>query len=181
MADLLRADDPAFLDLFRQFEHTAFRLEVRRAYGVPEEDEGFQRFLAGRPVDLAWHEPWLKLMREQTGAGKRVDRVRVIDEPPSDYLRFSLHCTPYNNAAGEDIRYLPRRAAHEAELPDYDYWLFDSRRVAYLRFAPQDRFLGVVLDDAPQAAVQHGYWRDTAWHYALTLDQYTERATPAQS
>ncbi|MEQ4208282.1 DUF6879 family protein [Actinopolymorpha sp. B9G3] len=167
----------AFVDLFRRFEHTAYRLEVRTSYGSSEEDDAFPRFLAGEDPGLDWFEPWLDLMREQTGHGKRVERVRLIDDPPSDYLRFELWGTPHNLAAGEDIRYLDRRKAPELDLPTHDYWLFDSRLVARLEFGQQDRFLGVTLDETPSIVVRHCYWRDAAWHHAETFDHYRERTT----
>lgn len=168
----------AFTDLFRDFDHTAFRLEVRTAYGVANEDAAYAQFLAGQEPDTAWFGPWLDLMREQTGQGKRVERVRVIDDPPSDYLRFELWGTPYNNAAGEDIRYLDRDVANRLALPGYDFWLFDSSLLARLQF-DGDRFLGVTLDEDPAAAVAHGYHRDAAWHHAETYDAYTARTAVA--
>lgn len=165
----------AFLDLFRRFEFTAYRLEVRTAYAVPDEDEGYARFLAGQDPGLDWFEPWLNLMREQTGLGKRIERVRLIDDPPSDYLRFELWGTPHNLAAGEDIRYLDRGGADQLGLPGYDYWLFDSRLLARLQFGERNRFLGVTLDERPAEVAQHGYWRDAAWHHAESFSRYIER------
>ena len=57
---------PAFEDLFRTFAKSAFHLEVDDAYDTPEESEPFRRFLAGEPDDLAWHPPWLDLVRATT-------------------------------------------------------------------------------------------------------------------
>jgi len=31
-----------------------------------------------------------------------------------------------------------------------------------------------VVDD-PATIVQHNYWRDAAWHYAVPLDEYVEQ------
>ncbi|MGW7518378.1 DUF6879 family protein [Streptomyces sp. NPDC054796] len=174
MVDLATGED--FLKLFRDFHHTAFRLEVRTAYGIPEEDEPFRDFLAGRQPPISWFRPWLSLMEEQTAQGKRVERVRLIDEPPSDYLRFELWGTPYNLAAGEDIRYLRRAEAAPLALPEHDFWLFDSRLVARLQFGDRDRFLGVTLSEDPEDALRHVRWRDAAWSRAQTLHEY-ERET----
>ncbi|KWX03188.1 hypothetical protein TH66_00810 [Carbonactinospora thermoautotrophica] len=170
--DLLTGDD--FTDLFRTFEHTAFRLETRAAYGIPEEDEPFQRFLRGEEPPSDWLRPWLDLITEQTRQGKRVERVRLIDEPPSDYLRFEVWSTPLNLQAGEDIRYLPRRRALELQLPKYDYWLFDSRRLAMMHFDHAGRFQGAEIVEDPRTVVQHAYWRDTAWHYATPYQAFVE-------
>ncbi|WP_406501621.1 hypothetical protein OHA04_27810 [Streptomyces sp. NBC_01590] len=169
----------AFLQLFRDLRHAAFRLEVRTSYGIPDEDEPYRLFLAGGDPGLDWFAPWLDLMREETGAGKRVERVRVIDSPPSDYLRFELWGTPHNLAAGEDIRYLDRDQAEAAGLPDYDFWLFDARTVARLQFGEHDRFLGVVLSDDPEDVLRHVQWREAAWHHAITFETYSkEHAQP---
>ncbi|HEY6421916.1 MAG TPA: hypothetical protein VIY28_01445 [Pseudonocardiaceae bacterium] len=72
---LLIGDD--FSELFRTFEHTAFRLEVRESYNAPREVESFRRFKAGEPVDLSWAETWFSMIRQATAEGRRFARVRV--------------------------------------------------------------------------------------------------------
>ncbi|WKU07799.1 DUF6879 family protein [Micromonospora sp. HUAS LYJ1] len=159
----LVTDPAAFQRLFSDFHHAAFKLEVRRSYGVPAEDEPFQVFLAGKDPGVDWLRPWLDLMRAETAKGKRVERVRVVDEPPSDYLRFEMSVTPHNLAAGEDIRYLDRRRATELTLPRYDFWLFDSQLVAFLHFTDDDRFVGFSTTDDPAEVLEHCQCRDRAW------------------
>ncbi|WP_406365323.1 DUF6879 family protein [Streptomyces sp. NBC_00645] len=177
MSELVSGEE--FLQLFRDTEHTAYRLEVRTSYGIPEEDEPYRRFLEGADPGTDWFEPWLNLMREEIGKGKRVERVRLIDDPPSDYLRFELWGTPFNLAAGEDIRFLQRsEAAGVVPLPAYDYWLFDSRTVARLQFGEHDRFLGVTLSDDPADVLRHVRWRDAAWHHAVTFEDYQKEHPP---
>ncbi|MCX4550636.1 MULTISPECIES: DUF6879 family protein [unclassified Streptomyces] len=178
MPELVSGEE--FLQLFKDCSHTAFRLEVRSSYGIPDEDEPYRRFLAGKAPGLGWFAPWLDLMRTETGTGKRVARVRVIDDPPSDYLRFELWGTPHNLAAGEDIRYLGRDQAKELELPDYDFWVFDSRTVARLQFGEHDRFLGVVLSEEPTDVLHHVQWREAAWHHAITFADYEQENTPSR-
>lgn len=177
MSELVSGE--AFLQLFRDTERTAYRLEVRTSYGIPEEDEPYRRFLAGDDPGLDWFEPWLNLMREEIGKGKRVERVRLVDDPPSDYLRFELWGTPYNLAAGEDIRYLQRgKPAGGIVLPAYDYWLFDSQTVARLQFGDHDHFLGVTLSDDPADVLRHVQWRDAAWQHAITFEDYQKETAP---
>jgi hypothetical protein len=105
--------------------------------------------------------------------GKRIERVRVVTEPNSDYVRWSLRIAGLNIAAGEDIRYLPRMVAGELDLPNEDYWLFDSCRVAILRFDGADRLLGVELVEEPTAVVERCYRRDAAWHQAIRWRNYS--------
>ncbi|WP_017608644.1 DUF6879 family protein [Nocardiopsis xinjiangensis] len=160
-----------FTDLFRRYRYTAWRLETRTHYGKADEDQPFQEWLSGKDPDMEWFRPWLQMMREELGTGKRMERVRLIDDPPSDYLRWELWGTPYNLGVGEDIRYLPRTHPIVAELPDHDFWVFDSRTVARLEFE-DDRFLGATLTEDPGQVLTALQARDAAWHHALTFTEY---------
>ncbi|KQC37000.1 hypothetical protein UK82_17405 [Frankia sp. ACN1ag] len=156
--------------LFRSFEHTAFRLEARDDYLVSYEAEALRQFVAGEEVDLGWFQDWLAMIGGATAEGRRFTRVRVVTVPLSDYSRFGVFCSQYTNAAGEDIRYLPRDQA--ASLPDYDYWLFDSRLLVRMHFADDLTFLGGEVITDPAIVVQHSYWRDAAWHRAVRRDDF---------
>jgi Domain of unknown function (DUF5753) len=85
--------------------------------------------LAGEPDDLPWMQDWLTMIREATNEGRRFTRVQAVSLPLTDYNRFGLAVSRHNNAAGEDIRYLTRDQAKAVELPNHDYWLFDSRKL----------------------------------------------------
>jgi hypothetical protein len=138
--DLLRGED--FDSLFRTFNDSAFHLELKDSYHVPEESGPFGLFLEGKPDDFAWHEPWLELVRDATRSGKRMTRVRVVTVPHSDYTRWGLSVASLNIAAGEDIRWLPRHLADGIEFPADDYWLFDDERIVFTQFHDDGRFLG---------------------------------------
>ena len=62
----------AFDDLFRTFERTAFHLELKDSYHTPHEAGPFDLYMKGKPDDFAWHQPWLRLVREATQAGKSI-------------------------------------------------------------------------------------------------------------
>lgn len=167
---MLIGDD--FSRLFRSFEHTAFRLEVRESYNAPREEESFRRFKAGETVDLSWAESWYSMIRGATAEGRRFARVRVVSVPLSDYSRFGLWAARRTNEVGEDIRYLPRDVATRLDLPDHDYWLFDSRLLVRMHFGEADKFQGgEVIEDAAEI-VKHNYWRDVAQHYATDRDEF---------
>jgi len=110
------------------------------------------------------------MIREATTAGRQFRRVRVVSMPMSDYSRFGIFCSQYTNEVGEDIRYLARHDA--AGLPDYDYWLFDSRKLLRMHFDSDETFLGGEVIEDPAVIVQHNYWRDAAWHRATRRDDF---------
>lgn len=102
----------------------------------------------------------------------RFARVRVVSLPMSDYCRFGLWASQFTVAAGEDIRYLTRDKTEAAELPNHDYWLFDSRKLLLMHFDEADGFLGGEVIENAAEIVKHNYWRDAAWHYAVGRDDF---------
>jgi hypothetical protein len=160
------------LDFFREgFEHTAWRLETRREYAADEATEEYQQFLKGIDPPRDEGGPWFVNARAQTAAGKRIERVRLVDEPPSDGQRYLLATTPDNLAAGEDIRYLRRTDAERIGLPDFDFWLFDSRILARFNWTDASRRMELTTD--PAAVVAACQARDAAWHHAIPYGQFT--------
>jgi hypothetical protein len=170
----------AFGPLFSSFKHTAFRLEVRSRYNPSYEGETLRKFLEeGEPDDLPWMQPWLRMVQEAAAEGRRFARVRVVDLPMSDWNRYSYVLAAHNIAAGEDIRYLWRGNA--AELPDYDYWLFDSSRLIVMRFDESDRFIGGELVKDSAEIVRANYWRDAAWHKATRRDDFASEPSDTRA
>lgn len=164
MNEQLTSED--FNNLFRYFKATAFRLEVQPVYTVADEQPSVRQFLAGEPrpvTELAFYAAWLDQIRTVTSQGRLVHRVRILDEPPTDYQRWEMWSGQYNVDAGEVIRYLPRGHAMEIGLPVIDdWWLFDSARVARMRFDQEGRPLGGEIVSDPQTVAQYCEWRDLA-------------------
>jgi hypothetical protein len=168
MGERLSGED--FNNLFKYFQHTAFRLEVQPVYLVEDEQEQVAAFLAGSarpPTEFESYAAWLQQIRTLTAEGKRIGRVRVLTEPPTDYLRWEAWAGQWNITAGEDIRYIASSRANEIGLPlDYDWWLFDSLRLAVMKFDPDGRPLGGEIITDPAIVVKHGAWRDLAIHHS---------------
>jgi hypothetical protein len=120
-------------------------------------------------------QDWLRMVLEAAAEGRRFARVRVVDLPMSDWNRYSYTLAAHNIAAGEDIRYLSRGNA--AELPDYDYWLFDSSKLVVMRFDESDRFIGGELVEDLAEIVRANYWRDAAWHKAMRRDDFASKSS----
>jgi hypothetical protein len=164
--------DAGFSAALADFAHTAFRLELQRTYLVPDEDGALERFLAGDPptlAELGGLRTWFEQVAQQIGEGKRMERVRVHDEPPTDYQRFERSMDRWNLDVGETLHYLTRQRAHEIGLlpaagPD-DWWLLDSTHLIIMRFDPDGRWIGNELETDPAAVVRACAWRDLAIHY----------------
>jgi hypothetical protein len=124
--------------LLANCQREALHLEMRDLYAIHGEAERFGRFLATGQRDDDASAPdrryWLDLVGRLTAAGKLVRRARIVSEPATDYIRFEWTGSAVNVAAGEDIRWLPRRLASAMALPGNDFWLFDDTTVVFAVF-----------------------------------------------
>ncbi|MEU6314186.1 DUF6879 family protein [Streptomyces sp. NPDC047014] len=173
-------DRATFRRLFETFAHTAWRLETRRGYASDREDPDYRAFLETGSAPCDPNEPWFVNIRRQTDAGKRVGRVRVADNPPSQEQLFLLDYARHNASAGEDMRYLWREDADRLQLPSEDFWLFDSRLVALMRFDDGDNLLGVELITQPAEVVRFCVLRDAAMHGAVSYEQFAAQVATAE-
>lgn len=165
-------DDSTFGSYFETFEHTAWRLETRRGYGSDRAGEKYHRFLETGTVPDDSHRPWCVNVRAQTAQGKRIERVRIVDTPPTPEQRFLLAAAVSNNQAGEDIRNLWRTDAEKLRLPATDFWLFDAHRALVLHFDSEDEYLGAEHVEEPSRVVEFCQIRDAAWHYAIRREEF---------
>jgi hypothetical protein len=161
-----------------EFRVSAFRLECRQHYDNPAEREWFARYLeTGEvPTFTPDNDAWCKLVAEAQAAGKVVQRVHLVQEPPSDYVRFELECQRASLDAGEDIRVIAFRDNAEAHpLGDHghrgDFWLFDDETVVELDYDQEGRFLGA--RQVQESVEYYRGLRDEAMQRSISLKEYS--------
>lgn len=173
------SNEPAFTELIAGCTRSAVHLEMRDVYAVDEEAEEFQAWRRGfrhDPADRAsWWRPWLDLMQETVGRGVVVRRARIVSEPVSEYIRFEHSDTFTNVAAGEQVRWLPRRRASDIALPGNDFWLFDDRLIRWNHFTGDGASAGHEDSDDPAAAKLCAQAFEAVWGRAVPHDQYEIR------
>lgn len=123
-------------ELLAKARRSAVHLEMRDSY-TPDDAE-FLRWREGRRYSLGdlpdWWWPWHDVVAETVGRGTVVRRARIVSEPVTDYIRYEHDLTFANVAAGEQVRWLPRRRASDIALPGNDFWLFDDTTVIFNHF-----------------------------------------------
>ena len=137
----------------------------------------YDRFLAAGQLDRPPGE-WQHMIRRHTNAGRRLQRVHVVVEPLTDYLRYELAAYMQNSEAGEDIRLIPVRGDDwPAELPQGDdFWLFDDADVWDMHYDSEGQFLKAIRAASSSRIEQCVRWRDVALAQAVTLADYLRTA-----
>ncbi|SEE69757.1 hypothetical protein SAMN05216532_8609 [Streptomyces sp. 2231.1] len=178
MPDIIPFDE--ITHLFTEFEHTAWRLETKRVYATDRMSPNWTRFQNAETFDYDPANAWQANVRRQTEAGKRFERVRLVDAPPTEGQRFLLATGLGNVTAGEDIRNLYRADAEQLGLPPYDFWLFDARTVVRFVIDDDGVTLGVTVHDDPETVVYACQVRDAAWHFAIPTRQFQAQVPSAR-
>ena len=166
---------PLSYDTFKSMARAskrAFHLEQRDTYNVTAEDEPFGKWQRGDLDDYAWHQDWLRFLREATVAGVRIQRVRLVSLPYSDYTRWGLEVSQLNLEAGEDMRYLPRHLTRDIDFPPEDYWLLDDDQLVLSVFSEDGRTGGFAENESPELLRHCLAVRDQVWSRAVPYVQY---------
>lgn len=166
--------DDEFGETLRSFERTAFRLELQPAYAEPSETGLLAAFLRDEPLPPTTHpgfRQWYAQIAAQTRDGKRIARVRVQQDPPTDYQRFERYLDNWNIPAGETMRYLTWQQAHDIGLlpgagPD-DFWLLDDAKLIVMRFDADHRRTQNQLVTDPVSVAKARECRDLAVQHSV--------------
>lgn len=165
---------------FDRFSSTVFRLETLQDY-TASEAERVAAFLRGepRPERSIRTSPWLARVARTTLEGKSWQRVRVIEEPVTDYTRYELEGYVESQAAGEQIR-IARRAG-PSDFPKLaalrrDFWLFDAGLTGefalLMHYGPRGRFNSAELITGTQVLDELVAEHDLAVKWSVPLNQY---------
>ncbi|MBV9012195.1 MAG: hypothetical protein JO272_09115 [Pseudonocardiales bacterium] len=170
---------PGFDDHFERAGANIFRLETLQSYRNSGEDQALAAFQAGHPhLITPGKRAWVALIRDRTAAGCAMQRVHVVREPITDYLRFELTWGYQPNVeAGEDIR-IVRLAPGDrwpVELPQgTDFWLFDFSVLYALRYGQDGTWLAAEDVTEPTAIEQACHWREAALRLAMPWRRYLD-------
>lgn len=172
-----------FGEVLHEFHHTAFRLELQDSYAEPEEDGLYAAYLQGNPpaaTTVPELADWYRRITEHTRQGKRIERVRVQQDPPTNYQQFERWLDQWNIKAGETMRYLTRRRAHDIGLlpaaGTTDWWLLDSKRLIAMRFDTEGHRIKNELITDPAVVIKACAWRDLAVHHSSRADAQSKAA-----
>ncbi|MCM3921558.1 hypothetical protein ND748_07750 [Frankia sp. AiPs1] len=147
-------------------------METRPEYAISYERDIYERYLAGEqtpsPAEIDWWRPLLDWVRTLTQEGRSLQRVRIVDDPPTAYQRFSLWGGQWNIEAGERISYLRRDAAQTLGLPTGDWWLLDDATLVLLVFSDDGDLVGQEVERNLSVVAKYRHWRDAAVAAGMT-------------
>ncbi|WP_324793365.1 hypothetical protein SJX93_08485 [Streptomyces cyaneofuscatus] len=162
---------PDFTALLRSAERSAVHLEMRDSYMA---DPLFDMWREGCDEELPdAYRQWQELVRETVARGVTLRRARIVSEPVTDYIRWEHSLTVRHNiAAGEIVRWLPRRLASDLALPGNDLWLIDGERVLFHWFTGDGEWAGHEFNEDPGTVKMVVTSLDAVWDRAIPHEEF---------
>lgn len=168
-----------WIDLLTNIRKSAFHMEVRDTYAVPEESEPLRRFLAGEPEpdDGYKKSDWIDLIETLSRRGISMSRIRVVTVPHSGYQRWLLSVTGSSVDAGEDIRYVARDTVDPKDIPSDDWWLLDDGKVAFNLVDKSGRPAGAAITTDPEIVSYCRSVKEKLWNCTVPYREYISQTS----
>jgi hypothetical protein len=161
------------------FRYSLFRLETLQNYSGSSEDEAVAEWRRTGTIPLTEElRQWCERIQRRVRDGCRAERVHVVTEPLTDYLRFEIASYAPNVEAGEDVRIISVSDDSQwpADVPsETDFWLIDARQLWSMQYAPDGGWLGAELVADPQRIVDACAIRDAALAQSMSWRDYHPR------
>ncbi|MFJ2649229.1 DUF6879 family protein [Streptomyces sp. NPDC087420] len=146
---------------------------MRDDYG---DNDRFAAWRRGDRIDWdnlpSWWRAFHDQIAEAVARGVSVRRARIVSEPVSEYIRWEHEMTRANLAAGEQVRWVPRRLASTLLLPCNDYWLFDDRLARVHHFAGNGSLVTDEFTSEPDTLKLFAASFESAWELGIPHDEY---------
>ncbi len=165
----------SFLNFFKEAKSSAFRLELLNAYAVAEETEALNQFGKGiKTPSHGFNHDWISLIEELALRNVKMQRVRLIEEPVSEYLKFEIMWGyRLSVPAGEEIRIVdnPSMRSLIKTVPIVkDFWIFDDKTCVFLEYDFMGRFIG--LQQLPdEETVLYKKLKQTIWEQSRNIKE----------
>ena len=161
-------------EMLGRCRRSAVHLEMRDGYMLDEPN--YVAWRHGHRFDLndrkSWWHPWFELVSRSVRRGVVIRRARIVSEPVSEYIRWEHYLTPANLAAGEEVRWLPRRIATDLALPGNDFWLFDDEVLLVDHFSGDGDWVAVEQIAEPAVVRLCATSFEAVWQRALPHADY---------
>jgi hypothetical protein len=157
---------------------SVIQVEALDHYGVPDDDLMFSLWRRGdEPTaeQLSGYAGWFGQVREAAHRGVQIDRVHVVPETLTPYLRFEIEfayrrfCQPN----GENV-WILQREVHPALASRVvqDFYLIDEERVLLPKYNSLNNFVGLQETGESSTVELHRALREDLLKSALPLEQF---------
>lgn len=122
------------MDLYQHLQSaqkSLFRFETLQDYNVG--DDG---------LDDQGMKDWWDFITLKTKSGVKMERVRLVVEPLTEYTKSELIVHVKSITFGDDIRTIDEATFNQLSVQQEDFWLIDERIVLVMKYSESGEYLG---------------------------------------
>lgn len=117
-------------EAWKKAQNNIFRLESIPEYNVPEDFILFKKWKQGKLKLAENSKKWLQNLKETKERGVKMQRVRIVSLPLSDYIRYEMDFWEHSIQNGEEILFLENEQyeniMQNLDFKPKDFWTFDD-------------------------------------------------------
>jgi hypothetical protein len=159
---------------------SVIQVETLPHYGVPDDDLMFSLWCKGEsptPEQLSGFTAWFSQVREAAHRGVQIDRVHIVPEILTPYLRFEIEFSYHRfcEPNGERV-WILQRESNEGLVSRVsgDFYLIDENRLLLPQYNAQNNFVGLKEGTAPSLVESHRTLREELLQSSVPLKQFYE-------
>ena len=163
----------------KEAEAEVFRLEYRRLYSVEADLRQFARWKRGERAAIEdQDDEYRRELRALRERGVRSVRVRIVDFPIEDYLRYEIDYYRASEPSGEEVFFIERAPAIDCmqeTVVTQDFWLFDGKVVLLWKYTKEGQRDGQEESSDEETVDSYRELRDCLLRRALRMDDFIDR------
>lgn len=133
-------------EAFATFKKSAKRLELLQEYRIEgDEWDTFTKFQEGQATPIyAELAEWMEMLDAWQKDGKEVERIRVVENPLTNYLKYEIELGYIPGALhGQKVNFVSKQKFEEISRGSIhtDFWIFDDEIVFELLYDSRGAFL----------------------------------------
>ena len=122
------------MDLYQHLQSaqkSLFRFETLQDYNVGDDD-----------LDDKGMKDWWDFIALKTRDGVKMERIRLIIEPLTEYTKRELIVHAKSKTFGDDIRTISEETFNKLSIKLADFWLIDEKLVLIMKYSENGEYFG---------------------------------------
>ncbi len=156
-----------------------FRLEAIPEYGVPEDLVQFEKWKLGESDLDEASINWLGNLNKTKERGVKMQRVRVVPLPLSDYIKYEIYFWKHSMQNGEEILFLEEkeydRLIQPLNFKPKDFWMFDDKVLIIFHYDKTGDFVMEESITDMQTTNEHLELKQKLLQSAIPMEEFLEK------
>lgn len=162
--------------VWNKAQKNIFRLEAIPEYNVPEDLVLFNKWKQSKLESDKAFLKWLEGLNKTKERGVKMQRVRIVSLPFSDYIKYEIDFWKHSTKQGENILFLEaKRYEHIKQKFNFepkDFWIFDDKILIIFHYDEKGDFVKEKLIPDKETIKKYVELKRELLDHAIPMDEF---------